>query len=108
MSFLCGHGKKWLGAAAATHPKKLMEAGCKPSTIAPVGKQGSTDANQVLKKQSPSEVETARRAVRGRLGEATLPKPDLRPGSTNHYLSPLLPGRHSLIRLCLFGKKNYG
>ncbi len=35
-------------------------------------------ANQVLKKQSPSEVGTARRAVRGRLGEATLPKPDLR------------------------------
>ena len=26
-SFLCGHGKKWSGAAAATHPKELMEAG---------------------------------------------------------------------------------
>ena len=36
-------------------------------------------ADEVLKKQSPSEVGTARRAVRGRLGEATLPKPDLRP-----------------------------
>jgi 16S rRNA (cytosine967-C5)-methyltransferase len=33
---------------------------------------------QVLKMQPPSEVGTARRAVRGRLGEATLPKPDLR------------------------------
>jgi hypothetical protein len=77
--FLCGHGKKWLGVAAATHPKELMEAGCKPSTIGPVGKQGSTGANQVLKKQSPLEAGTARRAVRGRLGEAPLPKPDLRP-----------------------------
>ena len=36
-------------------------------------------ANQVLTTQAPPEVGTARRAVRGRLGEATLPKPDLRP-----------------------------
>ena len=36
-------------------------------------------ANQLLTKQAQSEVGTARRAVRGRLGEATLPKTDLRP-----------------------------
>jgi len=32
-------------------------------------------AIRILKRQFPSEVGTARRAVRGRLGEATLPKP---------------------------------
>jgi hypothetical protein len=34
---------------------------------------------KVLTTQPPSKVGTARRAVRGRLGEATLPKADLRP-----------------------------
>jgi hypothetical protein len=36
-------------------------------------------ANQVLITLPASRVGTARRAVRGRLGEATLPKSDLRP-----------------------------
>ena len=36
-------------------------------------------ANQLLTKQAQSEVGTARRAVRGRLGEPSLPEADLRP-----------------------------
>ena len=41
-----------------------------------------------LTKQAQSEVGTARRAVRGRLGEATLPKADLRPlGSSGSVFS---------------------
>jgi hypothetical protein len=39
------------------------------------------DANQLLTKQAQMEVGMARRAVRGRLGEATLPKADLRPNT---------------------------
>ena len=42
--------------------------------------EGGPGASQLLTKQAQSEVGTARRAVRGRLGEATLPKADLRPG----------------------------
>jgi 23S rRNA (adenine2503-C2)-methyltransferase len=38
-------------------------------------------ASQLLARQSPSEVGTARRAVQVRLAEATLSKPDLRPRS---------------------------
>jgi hypothetical protein len=42
-------------------------------------------ANQVLTMIPNSEVGTARRAVRGRLGEATLPKADLRPAAQDIF-----------------------
>ena len=59
------------GFCAAPH----AAGSCRALSPAPL----SAGQKSGFEKQSPLEVGTARRAVRGRLGEATLPKPGLRP-----------------------------
>src|SRR5580704_13278472 len=71
-------------------------------------------ANQVLTMIPTSEVGTARRAVRGRLGEATLPKADLRPSAgklftrlSSRYNRPYksIPHPHSISAFFMAASK---